>query len=174
MTLAWASRGREHITLAYTDRTGTCTRRRLEPYRLVTTSRRWYLLAFDRDRADWRSLRVDRMTDVRAQGSTFAPRATPDPAGYVSRSITSSPYRYSARVRYFCSADAAAQWFSPASATVEADGPDACVVTAGADDPRVSVPHLSMVDADFEILGPPEVIVAARAVADRLRAHAPG
>ena len=42
------------------------TERRLEPYQLVTTGRRWYLLAFDRDRQDWRSLRLDRMHDVRA------------------------------------------------------------------------------------------------------------
>jgi predicted DNA-binding transcriptional regulator YafY len=171
MTLARASRDREHVTLAYTDRAGTCTQRRLEPYRLVTTGRRWYLLAFDRDRADWRSLRLDRMADVRAQGSTFVARDAPDPARYVSRSISSSPYRHTARVRYFCSADVVAQRFSPASATIEPDGPDACVVTAGADDPRVLVLHLSMVDAEFEILGSAEVIAAARSVAGRLLAH---
>ena len=55
----------------YVDRAGNATERRLEPYQLVTTGRRWYLLAYDRDRQDWRSLRLDRMADVRALGSTF-------------------------------------------------------------------------------------------------------
>ena len=61
MTLARACRDREHVTASYVDRSGAGTERRLEPYQLVTTGRRWYLLAYDRDRQDWRSLRLDRM-----------------------------------------------------------------------------------------------------------------
>ena len=77
----------------YVDRAGNATERRLEPYQLVTTGKRWYLLAFDRDRDDWRSLRLDRMGDVRARGSTFVARDAPDAAAYVQRSISASPYR---------------------------------------------------------------------------------
>ena len=77
MTLARACRDREHVTAGYVDRAGSATERRLEPYQLVTTGRRWYLLAYDRDRQDWRSLRLDRMADVRALGSTFTPRRRP-------------------------------------------------------------------------------------------------
>ncbi len=94
MTLARASRDHEHVTAGYVDLRGNATQRRLEPYQLVTTGRRWYLLCFDRDRADWRSLRLDRMADVRAQGSTFLPRDAPDAASYVRRAIASSPYPY--------------------------------------------------------------------------------
>ena len=65
MTLARACRDHEHVTTGYVDRAGSGTARRLEPYQLVTTGRRWYLLAYDRDRQDWRSLRLDRMADVR-------------------------------------------------------------------------------------------------------------
>ncbi len=61
MTLARACRDREHVAVSYVDRAGNATQRRLEPYQLVTTGKRWYLLAFDRDRDDWRSLRLDRM-----------------------------------------------------------------------------------------------------------------
>ena len=100
MTLARACRDREHVSSGYVDRAGNTTERRLEPYQLVTTGRRWYLLAYDRDRQDWRSLRLDRMSDVRALGSTFVARDAPDAAAYVRRSISSSPYRYVARVRY--------------------------------------------------------------------------
>ena len=168
MTLARACRDHEHIDAAYTARSGAVTARRLEPYRLVTTGRRWYLLAFDRDRDDWRTLRLDRMSDVRARGSTFALREAPDAATFVSRALSSSPYRYIARVRYSCSKDVVMQRFSPTAVTLEEDGPDSCVVTTGADDPQVLVLYLAMVGCDFEILGPPEVIDAARVVAARL------
>lgn len=168
MTLARASRDHEHVVLTYTDVRGAVTQRRLEPYQLVTTGRRWYLLTFDRDRDDWRSLRLDRMTDVRALGSTFTPREAPDAAAYVRRAITSSPYPIVARVRYQASADVVGQTFSAASVDIEADGPDTCIVTAGADDAERMIPWLAMPGVDFEVLEPPEVVAAVRAVAERL------
>ncbi|MUL66659.1 transcriptional regulator [Mycobacterium sp. CBMA 234] len=173
MTLARACRDHEHIRLGYTDIRGNSTERRLEPYQLVTTGRRWYLLAYDRDRDDWRTLRLDRMADVRAAGTTFARRPAPDAATYVRRAITSSPYRYVARVRFHASEQQLAQVFSVASAQIEPDGPDRCIVTAGGDDPERIVLHLAMPGFRFEVLEPPEVVAAAGAVADRLRAAMP-
>lgn len=169
MTLARACRDHEHVSAGYVDRAGKSTQRRLEPYQLVTTGRRWYLLTYDRDRQDWRSLRLDRMTEVRALGSTFTPRQAPDAAAYIRRSISSSPYRYVARVRYQTSEHVVAQHFSPASVSIEADGPDACIVTAGADDPERMVFYLALPGCDFEVLEPPEVIRAVESIADRLR-----
>ncbi|AFM15703.1 putative transcriptional regulator [Mycolicibacterium chubuense NBB4] len=168
MTLARASRDREHVTAGYVDVRGNVSQRRLEPYQLVTTGRRWYLLCFDRDRSDWRSLRLDRMSEVRALGSTFVAREAPDAASYVRRAISSSPYRYVARVRYFAPEHVVARTFPGASAVIEADGPDACIVTAGADDPERMVPWLAMPGCDFEVLEPSEVIDAVRVVADRI------
>jgi predicted DNA-binding transcriptional regulator YafY len=169
MTLARACRDHEHIEADYTDRVGATTQRRLEPYQLVTTGRRWYLLAYDRDRTDWRSLRLDRMTAVCARGSTFTPRPAPDAASYVRKAISASPYRYLARVRYGMPEETVAQYFSPASAKVEPDGENACVVTAGGDDPERMVLYFAMMGAAFEVLEPPEVIAAAKAVSARLR-----
>lgn len=169
-TLARACRDCEHVTAAYVDRGGVGSQRRLEPYRLVTTGRRWYLLCYDRDRSDWRSLRLDRMADVRAAGTTFAPRDAPDAAEYVSRSISSSPYRYVARVRYRVPSDVVAQYFQASSVTIEADGNDACVVTAGADDPQRLILYLALPECDFEVLEPPEVAAAAAAMGARLAA----
>jgi predicted DNA-binding transcriptional regulator YafY len=168
MTLARATRDHEHVTAGYVDRGGNTTDRRLEPYQLVTTGRRWYLLCFDRDRHDWRSLRLDRMADVTARGTTFLPREAPDAARYVRRAITASPYRYVARVRYQAPKEVVAQSFSDASAEIEADGPDTCVVTAGADEPEHMVPWLALPGVEFEVLEPPEVIAAVRDVAERL------
>lgn len=169
MTLARASRDREHVSTDYVDRSGAATQRRLEPYQLVTTGRRWYLLAYDRDRQDWRSLRLDRMSGVRALGSTFVARDAPDAATYVSRSISSSPYRYVARVRYFAPKDVVAQHFSPASVTIEPDGPDACVLTAGGDDPERIAMYLTFPGCDFTIIEPPEVIDAALSLSERVK-----
>jgi predicted DNA-binding transcriptional regulator YafY len=168
MTLARASRDHEHVTAGYVDRSGNTTDRRLEPYQLVTTGRRWYLLCFDRDRDDWRSLRLDRMADVTARGTTFRPREAPDAASYVRRAITSSPYRYVAKVRYRASKEAVAQIFSATSAEIEADGPNACIVTTGADEPERMVPWLALPGVEFEVLEPPEVVKAVRDVAERL------
>ena len=169
MTLARASRDHEHVTAGYVDRAGSGTQRRLEPYQLVTTGRRWYLLAYDRDRQDWRSLRLDRMADVRALGSTFTPRQAPDAAAYVRHSISASPYRYVARVRYQAPEHVVAQHFSPASVSIEVDGPDACIVTVGADDPERMVFYLALPGCEFEVLEPAEVVAAVGTVAERLR-----
>jgi predicted DNA-binding transcriptional regulator YafY len=169
MTLARACRDKEHVSASYVDRADNATERRLEPYQLVTTGRRWYLLAYDRDRQDWRSLRLDRMSEVRARGTTFVPRDAPDAAAYVRRSISASPYRHVARVRYFAPEEVVAEHFSPASVTIEADGPDACIVTAGADEPERMVYYFATVGVDFEVLDPPEVVYAVSSAAARLR-----
>jgi hypothetical protein len=66
-----------------------------------------------------------------------------------------------------------AQHFSPASATVEAEGPASCIVTVGADDPEHMVIYLALPGCEFEVLEPPEVINAVGLLADRLR-HAAG
>ena len=174
MTLARACRDREHVAAGYVDIRGTATSRRLEPYQLVTTGRRWYLFTWDRDREDWRSLRLDRMSDVQARGTTFVARDAPDAAAYVSRSISSSPYRYVARVRYHASEDILKQHFSPSSATVVADGSDHCIVTAGADDPAGMAVYFATVGYPFEVLEPPEVVDAVMVVAERLYAAAGG
>ena len=55
------------------------------------------------------------------------------------------------------------------SSTVEADGPDACVVTTGVDDAERMALYLALVGCDFEILEPPEVADGAVRAADRLR-----
>lgn len=169
MTLARACRDHEHVTCDYVDIRGNATHRRLEPYQLVTTGRRWYLLAYDRDKHDWRSLRLDRMADVRAAGSTFTPRQAPDAATYVQRAISSSPYPYVARVRFHAPETVVATHFSPASVSIEPDGPDACVVTTGADDPERMVVYFAAVGCDFEVLEPDEVVRAVAAVSARLQ-----
>jgi predicted DNA-binding transcriptional regulator YafY len=169
MTLARACRDHEHVTADYTDRDGNPTARRLEPYQVVTTGRRWYLVAHDRDRDDWRSLRLDRMSEVRATGTTFVPRPAPDARDFVRHSISAAPYRYVARVRYPLPASLVSQRFSSSSVRIEPDGAHACVLTAGGDDPETMVLYFAMAGAEFQVLDPPEVRKAAVAIGSRLR-----
>src|SRR4051794_33569612 len=88
-TIAAACRDRESLRFDYSSRDGTATRREVEPHALVNRGRRWYLVAWDRRREDWRTFRVDRLDRASATGPRFAARALPaeDPAAYVEQSI---------------------------------------------------------------------------------------
>jgi predicted DNA-binding transcriptional regulator YafY len=88
--LASAVAGRERLRFGYRARDGAETRRVVEPYRLVSTGRRWYLVAYDLDREDWRTFRVDRVAaPFPTGGARFAPRELPtgDAAEYLRRSV---------------------------------------------------------------------------------------
>jgi predicted DNA-binding transcriptional regulator YafY len=82
---AGAITNRETVRFRYRANDGTETRRRVEPLRLVATGRRWYLVAYDLDRADWRIFRADRIRDAQATGGRVTPRKPPatDLAAYV-------------------------------------------------------------------------------------------
>jgi predicted DNA-binding transcriptional regulator YafY len=72
--LALCCRDAERIRMRYTDAAGTPSARSVEPHRLVPLGRRWYLLAWDRDRDDWRTFRLDRIADVFQTRVRFEPR----------------------------------------------------------------------------------------------------
>ncbi|UUZ58375.1 helix-turn-helix transcriptional regulator [Nocardioides sp. B-3] len=58
----------------------------------MATGRRWYLMAWDVDREDWRTFRLDRMREVVPSTRRFKPRDHPDPKDYVQSSISRAPY----------------------------------------------------------------------------------
>ena len=70
----------------------------MEPHRLVATDRRWYLVAFDLDRDDWRTFRVDRIAALKVPGHTFVPRPLSNPARMVAEGITTAHYTHTALV----------------------------------------------------------------------------
>ncbi|MDN5718253.1 MAG: WYL domain-containing protein [Janibacter sp.] len=99
VVLAHAIRDRVRARFGYTGRTGEASDRDVEPYRLVATGRRWYLLAWDGRREDWRTFRLDRMAGVRASTFRFTPREAPDAVEHVRRAVTRAGYAHRARVR---------------------------------------------------------------------------
>ena len=99
-TLARSSRDNVRLRFAYRTYSGAAGERHVEPHHVVPIRRRWYLVAWDLDRNDWRTFRLDRITEPRPTGRRFDPRAlpAPDPASYVARSIASIPSTYRVEV----------------------------------------------------------------------------
>ena len=109
LTAAQACRDSEGLALDYTAVDGARTQRRVEPHRLVSLGRRWYLVCFDLDRQAWRSFRVDRVATMTTDGRRFRPRELPtaDAATFVRQGITTAPSNHDVRVVLHCVAEQA-------------------------------------------------------------------
>ncbi|MCF3130003.1 helix-turn-helix transcriptional regulator [Streptomyces olivochromogenes] len=168
--LAHLCRDAERLRFEYRGHDGTTTRRTVEPHRLVCTERRWYLVAWDLDRAGWRTFRADRITPKPPHGPRFTPREPPaeDLAAYVSRGVSTRAYAAHAVVRLLVPLHEAAEHISPSAGTLEPDGEDACVLRTGAANLDVMVIHVMMMGFEFEVLEPAELTETIRTARDRL------
>ncbi|MFH9549498.1 helix-turn-helix transcriptional regulator [Streptomyces sp. NPDC017435] len=168
--LAHLCRDAERLRFDYRGHDGTATRRAVEPHRLVCTERRWYLVAWDLDRADWRTFRVDRLTPRPPHGPRFEPREPPaeDLAAYVSQGVSTYAYATRATVRLLVPLAEAVERISPSAGTLEPDGDRACVLRTGAASLDVMVVHVMLTGFAFEVVEPVELIEAIRAARDRL------
>lgn len=167
LLLARACRQSERVTFAYAGPRGS-GERRVEPYRLVATGRRWYLLAFDLDRDDWRIFRLDRMTGVRSNGWRFTPREAPDAAEHVRRSISGGAYDHVARVRIEAPKALVDKHIPASVGTVTADGPDRCIFEAGGNHLGSMAMHLGALPWELTVLEPPELREVMREQAARM------
>ncbi|WP_078973208.1 helix-turn-helix transcriptional regulator [Streptomyces sp. MMG1533] len=149
---------------------GAPTRRSVEPHRLVCSERRWYLVAWDLDRDDWRTFRVDRITPKPPHGPRFEPRRPPadDLAAYVSKGVSTRAYASHAVIRLLVPLEEAAERISPSAGTLEASGKDSCILRTGAASLDVMVIHVMMLGFEFEVLEPAELTEAIRTARDRL------
>jgi predicted DNA-binding transcriptional regulator YafY len=169
--VAAACRDQRRLRITYPGRDGVTTRE-VEPHRLVHTPRRWYLLAWDVGRGDWRTFRVDRIRGpLGMAGPRFTPRALPagDVAAYVSQSIASAPYRYQARILFRAPLADVARHSSPAAGRLEAAGPDACILHTGSNSLDELALFVGLKGFEFEVLDPPELVPVLRSLAERLR-----
>lgn len=142
--------------------------RRVEPYRLVATARRWYLFCFDLDRDDWRVFRLDRMREVRATTWRFTARDAPDAVEHVTRGISRSAYRHDVAVRVHAPADQVGDRYGPTIAQIEPEGEGACVLRLGGDELDVVASYLAFLPWEFEVVGPPELAQAVRELGARM------
>jgi predicted DNA-binding transcriptional regulator YafY len=166
-----SARDHDRLRFDYRAHSGSVSRRSVEPYRLVNDRRRWYLLAWDNDRDDWRTFRVDRIELRTPAGPRFTPRSLPpdhEVAARVARGIGEATWRYRARVIVHASA-AHVRGRLPIPVDVEQLGEDRCTFQPGSDHPQMLALYLGMLDADFEIVDAPELVDALRELADRYR-----
>lgn len=168
--LAAAARDREILRFAYADYSGESSERRVEPYRLVNLGRRWYLVAWDVNRADWRTFRIDRMSEARSVGHRFPARALPadDIAAYVASKTRQVQMKVRGRVLVHLPARTVeARMGSWIDGAIEALPRDRCVIHLGGRSVDDIAFWLGVLDADFEIVDSPELAQAVRRVADR-------
>jgi predicted DNA-binding transcriptional regulator YafY len=162
-TLAQACRDDERVEFDYTTQAGDRAARLVEPHRLVPLGRRWYLVAYDLQRHDWRSFRLDRMEGPRRTGARFRPRALPtsDAAEFVRAGIRNMPTSYQVEVVVHAPVERVhAQLGRWAEITDAGDG--RCVVNMTADVLAWPAMALGMVDAEFEVRTPPELAQLVR------------
>jgi len=166
-TIARGCRHQERLEFGYRRRDGSLSARTVEPHRLVQAGYRWYLVARDLGRDDWRTFRADRIEQPRLTGMRFVPRDPPDAAAFVARAVTTAPYRYQARVLVHAPAEVVADQVPPSVGVLEPSG-NGCVLTSGADSLDMLAFHIAAMDIDFTVLEPPELIERAAALATRL------
>ncbi|UGT65536.1 YafY family transcriptional regulator [Nocardia gipuzkoensis] len=170
-TLAATVTNRERVRFAYRDEAGAETRRNTEPVGLVSARRRWYLVGYDLDRADWRVYRVDRIDRPQPTAARFTPRPLPaaDAAAYVAgrRTDWGTPvFRLHSTIH--TSADRVAGRLGDDSGEVVAIDGSTCRIDALRDDAPEWLAHrLLGLGVDFEVHEPPELIAHLRAIADR-------
>ncbi|MEU7064852.1 YafY family protein [Streptomyces sp. NPDC053429] len=168
--LAAVCRDSERLRFGYRDHDGTVTRRTAEPHRLVCTERRWYLVAWDLDREDWRTFRADRIEPRPPHGPRFTPRPPPaeDLAAYVSQGVSQRVYAARALVRLKVSAEEAALTVGPSDGTLEPVDAGNCLLRTGAVNLDAVVVHLMMLGCEFEVVEPVELTERIRGLRDLL------
>ncbi|WP_329520616.1 helix-turn-helix transcriptional regulator [Spirillospora sp. NBC_01491] len=174
--LAAACRDRERLRFGYRAKDDTDSGRLAEPYGLVSAGRRWYLVAWDADRRDWRTFRVDRMRDPRPTGVRCPPRELParDAAAYVAGALTVGRPVRQAVLTVHTSAERLAERFRVTGAELEPVDEHTCTVRTAADSLQWVALRIAFLDVDFEVREPAELADVLREVGHRLvRASGP-
>jgi len=176
-TLAGACRDQVRLRFPYIARDERATQRSVEPAAVVYSGHRWYLVAFDLDRDDWRTFRIDRIRGRVRAGERGRRRVVPggDPAEFVRERLRGAARESEAgvdavpgRIRLGVSAARARTRIPIRWAEVEPDGEEACVVTSRGAWTRGFLVWMATLDEPMEVLAPPELVEVARAMAARL------
>jgi predicted DNA-binding transcriptional regulator YafY len=174
--IAAACRDAERVRFAYRSRDGTDSRREVEPHALVNLGYRWYLVAWDRRREDWRSFRVDRLARPASTGVRFTARGLPakDAAAFVKESIIGAPHRFEARVTLHAAADEIAIRVPAYWGTIRPIDAQTCEYRTGDDDLGWLALRVAMLGVEFEVHEPAELVEHLRALAARFERAAVG
>jgi predicted DNA-binding transcriptional regulator YafY len=166
--LAGACRDQESLQFRYRDHSGNASARSVEPHRLVHTGYRWYLIAWDTARKDWRTFRMDRIERV-TTGSRFTPRDPPsnDLAAYVARGVWNAP-PCRAVVNLMVSAEVMSERWPPGTALIEPIDSRSCRLEIRAATFESLAMYLIFFGVDFEVGEPPELMEQLGRLANRI------
>jgi predicted DNA-binding transcriptional regulator YafY len=166
VTITAACRDHERLRFDYTGHEGVDSVRTVEPHRLVSRGRRWYLVGWDLDRQDWRIFRADRIRPRTPTGPRCAPREPPegDVLAYLSRRMGTTMWPYQARVRVHAPVEVVA---GRTNGLLEAIDEHSCVLTLAGDSLGVIAVILGLLDVDFDVIEPTELIEYIARLADR-------
>ncbi|KOX19425.1 transcriptional regulator [Saccharothrix sp. NRRL B-16348] len=162
MAISAVVHAREVLRFDYaTPSTTDSPPRRVEPHHLVTRGGRWYLVAWDLDRADWRTFRADRITPRTPTGPRFAPRDLPaeDVAAFVAARFSGSDGSGGWPCLGEVILDLPAADVSPFvhDGVVEELTPNRCRLTLGSWSWPALAGAIGRFDADIEVVGPTEL-----------------
>jgi len=175
-SIAGACRDGVRVRFSYTTRDARAAKRNAEPNAVVHTGYRWYLVAYDLDRDDWRTFRIDRINGRVQVGPRASRRTVPggDPAAYVQQRLRADRAGETeaapGRIRLHAPAEVMRRRIPARHATVEPDGADTCIMTTRGPWSHSALVWTALLGEPLEVLGPPELVQAARGLATRLRA----
>jgi len=170
-TIASACRDQERLRFGYRSYDGASSRRTLEPHRLVQLARRWYLVAWDVDRADWRSFRVDRITTPLSVGRRFPVRKPPPggAAAFVAKGASAARDRWQAKVILHAPKETVAGRVPLTVGALEPIDDRTCLLHTGADWLGGLAVYIATIGVDFEVVEPPELVEEIRVLGERFR-----
>jgi predicted DNA-binding transcriptional regulator YafY len=169
--LAAACVTRERVRFTYTAAGGRETRRLAQPHRLVAAGRRWYLLAHDEDRGEWRTFRADRITGPHRTGVRGPERRLPGGADAVSwtmDALAGGSGTIRARLLLHVPIAEAAGQITAWQGVLEPAGDDACLLHTRSDSLHHLAHRVALLPVDFTLLDPPELAGHLAAIAGRL------
>ena len=172
-TLAAACRDGSRLRFTYVARDERTSQRHTEPSAVVHSGYRWYLVAFDLDRDDWRTFRIDRIRGRVRLAGRGRQRTVPggDPAAFVKqqlRGAAEEPDSMPGRIRVHASAARIGKRVPRRYATVEAEGEGSCLVSTRGSWSSEFLVWMALLDEPMEVLEPPELVSRARELGTRL------
>ncbi|GID28835.1 helix-turn-helix transcriptional regulator [Paractinoplanes brasiliensis] len=172
LAISAAAHAREVLRFDYGPGEPEGPPRRVEPHHVITWDGRWYLIAWDLDREDWRVFRADRITVRTPNGPRFTPRELPggDVAAYVIGKFRgSADGNWPCRGTVLLDLPAATVARYTRDGVVEEAGPERCRLTLGSWSWISLAAAFARFDADMAVVGPPELTGAFTRLAERLR-----
>ena len=172
--VAGAVRDQVELRFDYAAPGGT-GRLQLEPYRLVSWQRRWFVVARDARTDTWAPYRLDWMQLRTPGGRRFTPHPLPgeDYTSFVLREVAFSGWLIHTRIAVDAPAEEVLARINPTVGVVESVDADHCVLVTGGDSVELIAVYIGMLGLDFHVTDPPELVEAVARVGDRYRRAVP-